>query len=223
MPSHAIFSFDCYDYWMDEYGLLIWTARICNERGFPSSLAERKKYLTCRTDLLQKNFPEFASYRDVAFYFKFFLMKDVTKLPPKGSYTQKEASLEVRTHAFDSVFAGPETPAHQYCHRLTRTSSLPPLQFQYQVATNKMTCAAFGRELSCKPKSENNTTPPPGSRFDSKADPAMYAVAGEPLATEQDILHAWELPSFGNLEVVNAPALGQHDGARHRLLKQTPK
>ena len=50
----------------------------------------------------------------------------------------------------------------------------------------------------------------PVHRFPSRADPSEYTKPTV-VEGEDDILHQWELPDFGELDVGSAKALGQHD------------
>lgn len=50
----------------------------------------------------------------------------------------------------------------------------------------------------------------PTHRFPSLADPSAY-TAPTRVEGEDDLLHMWELPDFGELEGNSVKALGQHD------------
>eukprot|EP00954_Amorphochlora_amoebiformis_P008798 684871-Amorphochlora_amoeboformis.AAC.1 len=69
---------------------LNWLAGLCKEWAFPE--AGHPKYLC--GGLIIKNWPELACYRDIAFYFKYFLNTDPVAFPPSGrNYVQAQAQL----------------------------------------------------------------------------------------------------------------------------------
>ena len=70
-----------------------WMARACTPRAFPSDEASKLLYMTSASALMIKNFPEFACYRDISFFFKFFLNKDKAMFPPMQTYSQEDAEL----------------------------------------------------------------------------------------------------------------------------------
>jgi hypothetical protein len=43
--------------------------------------------------LIIKNYPEFKCYRDISYYFKYFMNTEVEAFPPVAEWTQKEAQL----------------------------------------------------------------------------------------------------------------------------------
>ena len=66
-----------------------------------------------------------------------------------------------------------------------------------------------GMRLSCRPRLKRGEMPP-AHRFPPLASPSEYT---KPYfaESEDDVLHMWDLPDFGSLDVGNAKALGQHD------------
>ena len=53
-----------------------WLRYVCADRAFPSDGDSLLHYIVDHDDLLIKNYPEFRHYRDIAFWFKFFLNPD---------------------------------------------------------------------------------------------------------------------------------------------------
>ena len=62
--------------------------------AFPADIANVAQYIRDIDHLVIKNFPEFRCYRDVAFYFKFFLNPDIKAFPEKANYSQRNAELQ---------------------------------------------------------------------------------------------------------------------------------
>eukprot|EP00966_Prymnesium_polylepis_P092440 2139850-Prymnesium_polylepis.1 len=62
-------------------GLCKWLRFVCADRTFPADNGSMIKYMTDIDALLIKNYPEFRCYRDIAFYFKFFLNPDIRCFP----------------------------------------------------------------------------------------------------------------------------------------------
>ncbi|MEY3597344.1 MAG: hypothetical protein RL543_1297, partial [Pseudomonadota bacterium] len=135
--------------------------------------------------LLIKNYPEFRCYRDISFYFKLFQNPQLEALSQfqrrDEGWAQRDVEL-VFTYSYESG-KGP------YQSFLVRS---------------------FGeRSVACRPKMEKGEVPPT-HRFRSLADPSFYT---EPyfIESESDVLHQWDLPDFGSLEVGHSRALGQQD------------
>ena len=63
--------------------------------------------------------------------------------------------------------------------------------------------------LICRPKLKRGEVPPL-HRFTDLANPSEYTQP-QFIESEDDVLHMWELPDFGELDVGHARALGQHD------------
>lgn len=68
--------------------------------------------------------------------------------------------------------------------------------------------------LSGRPRVKRGEMPPT-ERFASLAAPSAY-TRPYLIESEDDVLHMWELPDFGSLDVGNARALGQHVSDHHR-------
>ena len=67
-----------------------------------------------------------------------------------------------------------------------------------------------GAGLRALPPKRRGEPTPPVHRFQSLAIAGHY-TAPSAADTEDDILHMWELPDFGALDLANVRALGQHD------------
>ena len=65
----------------------------------------RCRYIRDIDHLMIKNFPEFRCYRDIAFYFKFFLNPQKSAFPDKTNYSQRQAQLEFFYHQ-EQFFVG---------------------------------------------------------------------------------------------------------------------
>lgn len=48
-------------------------------------------YVSGEQHLIIKNYPEFKCYRDISYYFKYFMNTEVEAFPPVAEWTQKEA------------------------------------------------------------------------------------------------------------------------------------
>lgn len=48
-------------------------------------------YVSGEQHLIIKNYPEFKCYRDVSYYFKYFMNTETEAFPPIAEWTQKEA------------------------------------------------------------------------------------------------------------------------------------
>ena len=51
-------------------------------------------YVSGEQYLIHKNYPEFVYYRDIVFYWKFFMATDKKAFPPVHEWTQKHAELK---------------------------------------------------------------------------------------------------------------------------------
>ena len=163
---------------------LLWLERSCAPRALPKDHSSKQRYLVSDTELLIKNFPEFECYRDVAFYCKFFLNKDIKAFPSGKELTQKDARLQ-----FQSMEGTSETP-------------------------NAFLVRGFGSILHCKAllrpaRHGNEQQLPPTARFGCMSAPSIYAFP-HLLETEDDVLHTVDLPSFASTDQ-SGHALGQHD------------
>ena len=52
------------------------------------------EYLVARSGLVNKNYPEFHAYRDIAFFFKYVQNVDPRAFPPKFTYPQRSVELQ---------------------------------------------------------------------------------------------------------------------------------
>ncbi|KAH8066222.1 hypothetical protein JL722_639 [Aureococcus anophagefferens] len=138
---------------------------LCDELAWNPSPSILPYYATAPNLLLAKNCPEWACYRDVAFYFKYFMNT--------------------------SAAAFPAAPASDDAY----TQRMAHLSWSYDEAQHRFVVAAFSKSLACASSS--------AARFPSNAAPGPYC-APHAVATEDDVLHVKQLPSFGD-------ALGQHD------------
>ncbi|KAK7249807.1 plasma membrane protein [Aureococcus anophagefferens] len=138
---------------------------LCDELAWNPSPSILPHYATAPNLLLAKNCPEWACYRDVAFYFKYFMNT--------------------------SAAAFPAAPASDDAY----TQRMAHLSWSYDEAQHRFVVAAFSKSLACASSS--------AARFPSNAAPGPYC-APHAVATEDDVLHVKQLPSFGD-------ALGQHD------------
>ena len=121
---------------------------------------------------------EFRCYRDIAFYFKFFLNPQIEAFPEQRNYSQRAAELQF-------YYQEPQFFVGAY-----EKGGRPQL-------------------LLAKPRLKRGEKMPV-HRFPSRADPSEYTKPTV-VEGEDDILHQWELPDFGELDVGSAKALGQHD------------
>ena len=99
-----------------------WMARACTPRAFPTDDASKLLYMTSTSARMIKNFPEFACYRDISFFFKFFLNKDKAMFPPMQTYLQEDAEL-----MFSSMGAGQSRIFHT-----THKHALLPIRSGYR-------------------------------------------------------------------------------------------
>ncbi|KAH8046329.1 hypothetical protein JL720_16406 [Aureococcus anophagefferens] len=137
---------------------------LCDELAWNPSPSILPYYATAPNLLLAKNCPEWACYRDVAFYFKYFMNTSAAAFPA--------------AHASDDAY----------------TQRMAHLSWSYDEAQHRFVVAAFSKSLACASSS--------AARFPSNAAPGPYCAPHA--ATEDDVLHVKQLPSFGD-------ALGQHD------------
>ena len=151
-----------------------WMQLVAHDLAFPTDPTNTAAYIWDAGALMIKNFPELRCFRDVAYYFKFFLNPAIAMFPPKRPWTQRHAEL---TFVFKA-----------------------PLFF---------TIAFADTVLAARPRPKKGETAP-AHRFPSYADPSEWT---KPVAVEgeDDVLHMWELPDFGQLDVASSRALGQHD------------
>ena len=151
-----------------------WMQFVARDLAFPADPTNTAAYVWDTGALVIKNFPEMRCYRDVVFYFKFFLNPDAGAFPSKRPWTQRTAELTFYYKA--------------------------PLFF----------VVAFGETtIAAKPRPKKGMQPPL-HRFTCLSHPSEYTKP-HAIEGEDDVLHLWELPDFGALDVGSARALGQHD------------
>jgi thiol-disulfide isomerase/thioredoxin len=163
--------------------------QVSSDLAFPMGELITPLLLSDDRGLLIKNYPEFRCYRDISFYFKFF------------QNAQLEALSQFQRHD--------EGWAQRHVE----------LSFKYQYESGKgpyqkFVVLSFGRNddptsVCCRPR-VNKGEVPPTHRFPSLANPSFYT---QPyfIESESDVLHQWDLPDFGSLEVGQTRALGQQD------------
>eukprot|EP00965_Chrysotila_dentata_P120423 3982014-Pleurochrysis_carterae.AAC.4 len=84
------------------------------------------------------------------------------------------------------------------------------LSFHWGEDSERFYVSAFqDKTLSGRPRVRRGEMPP-SARFGSKASPSEYTKPYF-VESEDDVLHMWELPDFGELDVGHVKALGQHD------------
>eukprot|EP00760_Papus_ankaliazontas_P003017 PhM_4_TR11378/c0_g1_i1/m.4426 len=67
---------------------------LCKGLAFPMGAQEFLSYLVDSHDLVIKNYPEFQCYRDLCFYWKYFMCTDLDSFPSVSKYTQRNAELQ---------------------------------------------------------------------------------------------------------------------------------
>ncbi len=161
--------------------------QISYELAFPMGVLATPTLLADDHGLLIKNFPEWKCYRDISFYFKLF----------------QNPHLEVLSELDRSS-------GQAYCQRDVE------LKFRYNYEEGKGPFQRFliysfsdGTRVVCRPKLQKGEMAP-AHRFPSLADPSHYT---QPyfVESEADVLHMWDLPDFGPLDVGQSRALGQQD------------
>ena len=83
------------------------------------------------------------------------------------------------------------------------------LDFQWNETEFQTTICEGNAGVTTLPRRQKGQ-PPPTERFHSLATAHEY-VKPQTAETEDDILHMWDLPNFGELDLANVRALGQHD------------
>jgi len=99
-------------------------SQICTELAFPQN--DIAAYVSGEQHLIIKNYPEFECYRDIAFFFKYFMNTEAEAFPPVGNWTQKDAELNWKlsqngyfVSAFGQmeVYCRPRNPEVLFTHR----------------------------------------------------------------------------------------------------------
>jgi thiol-disulfide isomerase/thioredoxin len=162
-----------------------WLRQIAQDLAFPADINNVAEYIRDIDHLVIKNYPEFRCFRDIAFYFKFFLNPQISAFPKKAAYTQRQAQLLFFYHQPEQTF-------------FVGGFKLPGGDLEL---------------LSAKPRVKRGEEVPT-TRFASLADPNEYTRPSR-VEGEDDLLHMWDLPDFGELaspdQNAAAKALGQHD------------
>ena len=116
-----------------------------------------------------KNYPELLYYRDIIFWWKFYLNPNRTAFPN---------------------YCGPGD-----CRDLPRYDRMNA-QLVFQWAGNAYNVSALGTSLQTKPPVAPGTEPPK-HRFPSTATPSFF-VPAPPIKTEDDVIYRPSLPDFGD-------------------------
>lgn len=69
-------------------------ASICGDLAFPVDDKSFVGYMTNRSQLINKNYPEFHVYRDIAFFLKYVQNVDPRAFPPKAAFNQMSVELK---------------------------------------------------------------------------------------------------------------------------------
>ena len=194
-----------------EKGTSRWLTALCADLAFPADEYNTPRYISDSRELVIKNFPEFRCYRDIAFYYKLFLNPDIRRFPPKSVVRTRR--LPPWTTALPrSVCRTPLTraafePSHRSPQWVQKDAELV---FHWDDGSERFYVTAFqDTTLSGRPRVKRGEMPP-AHRFASMAHPSEY-TRPYCIEGEDDVLHMWELPDFGELDVGHARALGQHD------------
>jgi thiol-disulfide isomerase/thioredoxin len=162
--------------------------QVSSDLAFPMGEMLTPLLLSDDRGLLIKNYPEFRCYRDISFYFKLFQNPQLQVLAEFQRRDEGWAQRDVEL-AFTYRYESGRGPYQSFVVR------------------------SFGRDdqhrVACHPRVRKGEVPPT-HRFPSLANPSLYT---QPyfVESESDVLHQWDLPDFGSLEVGQARALGQQD------------
>ena len=151
---------------------------------------------------LMHNSPELRAYRDLGFFWKWFLNPDRSAFPNARAPKKKDARADERVAELK---------------RRPRMAAQLVWQWDGNEGGYQVTMA--GTALRCRP--DPNALDPvtgrkvrpedlPQHRFPSAADPAAY-VPPPPLRTEDDVIYRPGLPGFGDAASGAPAALGQRD------------
>lgn len=120
-------------------------AGLCQDLAFPQGEKAFVGYITASNQLVNKNYPEFHVYRDVAFYLKFVQNVDPRAFPAKNQYTQMSVELKwgfdegmFMVEAFQRGFTlrcYPEPPLQDATHRYASTANPSVLASPHQINT----------------------------------------------------------------------------------------
>ena len=164
-------------------GTLTLIRSIANDLAFPADHRSVCEYVWDERALLMKNLPEFRALRDIVFYQQFFLNPDNACFPKKQEWRQRDAELHFIFDQRSEVFFIQAYPSRSSGSCLDLRAKPPP------------------------PREGQET---PTHRFKSFADASTWTSPMH-IEGENDVLHMWELPDFGSLDVASSRALGQHD------------
>jgi hypothetical protein len=120
-------------------------ASICGDLAFPQDDRSFIGYMTSRSALINKNYPEFHVYRDCAFFLKYVQNVDPRAFPPKGTYSQADVELnwafqegafiiEAFMRGF-SLRCYPEDPFKGAIHRYPSTANPTFLASPHEIKT----------------------------------------------------------------------------------------
>ena len=139
-----------------------------------------------------KNFPELRSYRDVVFYWKYFLNPDLKAFP-----NFSDAHEHSRMHTILSFHWNEEDSGYRVENSIQR-----------------LYCRPNPKEINPKTRRPYKTEELPKHRYPSTATPSFYA-APPPIKTEDDTIYRANLPSF---EIASSAKKGSApDGPTHLM------
>ena len=162
--------------------------QVSSDLAFPMGELLTPSLLSDDKGLLIKNYPEFRCYRDISFYFKFFTNPHLEAVQ---EFQRRDEGWAQRHVALYFIYRY-EPGKGPYQNFVVRSFGDDDLQ-----------------RVGCRPRVKKGEMPPT-HRFPSLADPSFYSKPYF-LESESDVLHMWDLPDFGSLEVGQARALGQQD------------
>ena len=204
---------------------MLWLERSCAPRALPKDYSSKQGYLVSDTELLIKNFPEFECFRDVAFYCKFFLNKDIKAFPSGKELTQKDARLQFQTLELPNTFLVRGFGTILHCKPMLRPAS--PGSEQQLPPTARFGCSSapglytFPHLLETEDdvlhtaRHGTNPTPTPNPTPNPNPNPNPNPTLNptlNPTPTPNPTPNQVDLPSFGSTDACQSgPALGQHD------------
>ena len=134
---------------------------VARDMAFPADAFSTASYIWDVRGLLIKQFPEFRCYRDIAFYYHFFLNPSIGAFPPKQGWTQRQAELHF---------------AHDPGHGIFFVQGYP------------MPGSPQLRELSARPPPPRPGETSPTHRFRAFSDPSVWTKP-QLVESENDVLH----------------------------------
>lgn len=120
-------------------------AGLSSDLAFPSGAEQLIQYIEKGNALVNKNYPEFHVYRDIAFYLKYCQNVDPRAFPRKAEYQQIHAELkwefDAQSGAFTikalgmELFAYPQPPFDKALHRYPSVTNPSVLAQPHQIKT----------------------------------------------------------------------------------------